>query len=205
MVSKEESILFSAEMLFAEKGFDGTSTREISKAANANISLIAYYFGSKEKLLERIFEYRIKESLDFALALMLREDLPAWQKLELLMDKFVERVRRLKYFYLLVQREKLNLSNPAIIEIIRNYHKEFLKIYQTILKEGNKKGVLKTNYSLELIHYTISGTLFTGINALELKKKSKDFTDKMEQKYYADLKKHLKILLKHLLGYEGKI
>ncbi|MEZ5037340.1 MAG: TetR/AcrR family transcriptional regulator [Chitinophagales bacterium] len=205
MVSKEESILFSAEMLFAEKGFDGTSTREISKAANANISLIAYYFGSKEKLLERIFEYRIKESLDFALALMLREDLSAWQKLELLMDKFVERVRRLKYFYLLVQREKLNLSNPAIIEIIRNYHKEFLKIYQTILKEGNKKGVLKTNYSLELIHYTISGTLFTGINALELKKKSKDFTDKMEQKYYADLKKHLKILLKHLLGYEGKI
>ena len=205
MVSKEESILFSAERLFAEKGFDGTSTREISKAADANISLIAYYFGSKEKLLERIFEYRIKESLDFALALMLREDLSAWQKLELLMDKFVERVRRLKYFYLLVQREKLNLSNPAIIEIIRNYHKEFLKIYQTILKEGNKKGVLKTNYSLELIHYTISGTLFTGINALELKKKSKDFTDKMEQKYYADLKKHLKILLKHLLGYEGKI
>ncbi|MCB0511700.1 MAG: TetR/AcrR family transcriptional regulator [Bacteroidetes bacterium] len=205
MVSKEESILFSAEMLFAEKGFDGTSTREISKAANANISLIAYYFGSKEKLLERIFEYRIKESLDFALALMLREDLSAWQKLELLIDKFVDRVRRLKYFYLLVQREKLNLSNPAIIEIIRNYHKEFLKIYQTILKEGNKKGVLKTNYSLELIHYTISGTLFTGINALELKKKSKDFTDKMEQKYYADLKKHLKILLKHLLGYEGKI
>ena len=205
MVSKEESILFSAEMLFAEKGFDGTSTREISKAADANISLIAYYFGSKEKLLESIFEYRIKESLDFALTLMLKEDLSAWQKLELLMDKFVERVRRLKYFYLLVQREKLNLSNPAIIEIIRNYHKEFLKIYQTILKEGNKKGVLKTNYSLELIHYTISGTLFTGINALELKKKSKDFTDKMEQKYYADLKKHLKILLKHLLGYEGKI
>lgn len=205
MVSKEESILFSAERLFAEKGFDGTSTREISKAADANISLIAYYFGSKEKLLESIFEYRIKESLDFALTLMLKEDLSAWQKLELLIDKFVDRVRRLKYFYLLVQREKLNLSNPAIIEIIRNYHKEFLKIYQTILKEGNKKGVLKTNYSLELIHYTISGTLFTGINALELKKKSKDFTDKMEQKYYSDLKKHLKILLKHLLGYEGKI
>ncbi|HNK90420.1 MAG TPA: TetR family transcriptional regulator [Chitinophagales bacterium] len=193
MVSKEESILFSAERLFAEKGFDGTSTREISKAADANISLIAYYFGSKEKLLESIFEYRIKESLDFALTLMLKEDLSAWQKLELLIDKFVDRVRRLKYFYLLVQREKLNLSNPAIIEIIRNYHKEFLKIYQTILKDGIKQGVLKTNYSLELIHFTISGTLFNSINALELKKTTIDFTDKMEQKYYSDLKKHLKI------------
>lgn len=52
MVSKEENILFAAEKLFAEKGFEGTSTREISKAANVNISMISYYFGSKEKLYE---------------------------------------------------------------------------------------------------------------------------------------------------------
>ena len=42
MISKEENILFAAEKLFAEKGFTGTSTREISKAANVNISMISY-------------------------------------------------------------------------------------------------------------------------------------------------------------------
>jgi AcrR family transcriptional regulator len=36
--------------LFGEKGFDGTSTRELAAAANANIGSIAYHFGSKEGL-----------------------------------------------------------------------------------------------------------------------------------------------------------
>ncbi len=51
MISKEENILFAAEKLFAEKGFEGTSTREIAKAANVNISMISYYFGSKENFM----------------------------------------------------------------------------------------------------------------------------------------------------------
>lgn len=36
--------------LFGQKGFDGTSTREIAAAANANIASIAYHFGGKEGL-----------------------------------------------------------------------------------------------------------------------------------------------------------
>lgn len=40
----------SALRLFGENGFDGTSTREIAKAAGANIGSIAYHFGGKERL-----------------------------------------------------------------------------------------------------------------------------------------------------------
>lgn len=36
--------------LFGQKGFDGTSTRDIAAAANANIGSIAYHFGGKEGL-----------------------------------------------------------------------------------------------------------------------------------------------------------
>jgi len=36
--------------LFGQNGFDGTSTREIAAAANANIASIAYHFGGKEGL-----------------------------------------------------------------------------------------------------------------------------------------------------------
>ena len=64
-ISKEENILFAAEKLFAKNGFGSTSTREICKEANVNISMISYYFGSKEKLYERIFEYRMNESVSF--------------------------------------------------------------------------------------------------------------------------------------------
>jgi TetR/AcrR family transcriptional regulator len=48
--SARAGILCAARSLFAEKGFDGTSTREIAARAGVNKRLVFYYFGSKEEL-----------------------------------------------------------------------------------------------------------------------------------------------------------
>jgi TetR/AcrR family transcriptional regulator, regulator of cefoperazone and chloramphenicol sensitivity len=45
-----QALIRTALKLFGSKGFDGTSTREIAAAANANIGSIAYHFGGKEGL-----------------------------------------------------------------------------------------------------------------------------------------------------------
>jgi len=42
---KQIQILQVTEKLFAEKGFDGTSIRDIAKQANINIAMVSYYFG----------------------------------------------------------------------------------------------------------------------------------------------------------------
>lgn len=44
------ALIRAALRLFGQKGFDGTSTRDIAAAANANIGSIAYHFGGKEGL-----------------------------------------------------------------------------------------------------------------------------------------------------------
>jgi len=44
------ALIRASLMLFGQKGFDGTSTRDIAAAANANIGSIAYHFGGKEGL-----------------------------------------------------------------------------------------------------------------------------------------------------------
>lgn len=44
------ALIEAALKLFGQKGFDGTSTREIAAAAGANIGSIAYHFGGKEGL-----------------------------------------------------------------------------------------------------------------------------------------------------------
>jgi len=49
---KQLGILLVAERLFADKGFHGTSVRDIAQEADVNIAMISYYFGSKDKLLE---------------------------------------------------------------------------------------------------------------------------------------------------------
>lgn len=50
-----ERLLLSALRLFAEQGYDRTSTREIAQAAQANVGAIAYYFGDKQGLYRAAF------------------------------------------------------------------------------------------------------------------------------------------------------
>ncbi|UCG79028.1 MAG: TetR family transcriptional regulator [Nitrospirota bacterium] len=52
-------ILDSAESLFSQKGFKGTSMREITSRADVNLASVNYHFGSKEALLEEVIKRRI--------------------------------------------------------------------------------------------------------------------------------------------------
>lgn len=50
----------TAERLFAQRGYDAVTLAEIRSAAGQhNASVITYYFGSKQKLLEAVLEHRL--------------------------------------------------------------------------------------------------------------------------------------------------
>ncbi|MCX4831350.1 TetR/AcrR family transcriptional regulator [Streptomyces sp. NBC_01016] len=61
-VSVKEQIILAAERLLAEHGLDGASLRQISAAAgNGNNTAVQYHFGSKQTLIQAIFEYRLRD------------------------------------------------------------------------------------------------------------------------------------------------
>jgi AcrR family transcriptional regulator len=49
-------IISAAEKLFASRGYDGTSTKDICDLAGVNIAAIHYHFGSKDQLFRHIIE-----------------------------------------------------------------------------------------------------------------------------------------------------
>lgn len=55
------SIIDAAERLFAERGYDGASVRDIAKAAGAQIASVSFHHGSKEALFQRVVERRASE------------------------------------------------------------------------------------------------------------------------------------------------
>jgi AcrR family transcriptional regulator len=61
----EKRILWVAERLFLEKGFNGTSTTEIAKAVGCNQALIHYYFRTKEKLFWDIFSPKMEQAVEY--------------------------------------------------------------------------------------------------------------------------------------------
>ena len=54
-----DRILDVAEQLFMAHGYEGTSLRVITNAAEVNLAAVNYHFGSKEALLREVFRRRL--------------------------------------------------------------------------------------------------------------------------------------------------
>lgn len=54
--NNRKKLLRAAAELFAEKGFDAVSTRDLCNKAEVNVAAISYYFGGKEGLYLEVFQ-----------------------------------------------------------------------------------------------------------------------------------------------------
>src|SRR4029453_3762817 len=52
-------ILDAAEELFMQHGFEGTSMRQLTAKAGANLAAVNYHFGSKDALMGAVFRRRL--------------------------------------------------------------------------------------------------------------------------------------------------
>lgn len=59
--STPERLVSTAERLFAERGIEAVSLRDITNACGANSAAIHYHFGSKDELVRAILEHRAAE------------------------------------------------------------------------------------------------------------------------------------------------
>ena len=156
---KQIEILQVAEQLFAEKGFDGTSIREISKIAKINIAMVSYYFGSKEKLLESLILFRTSD-LKLKLENLFDEKVSPLQKIEKFIAFYIEKVNGNKNMYQILNFEnstKKRVLDSAVFTAIKKGNLQTLK---NIIKEGQDALVFKKNVNVELITPTILGTYF---------------------------------------------
>ena len=114
-------ILAIAEDLFAELGFDATSTRLIAKEAGVNIAMLHYYFGGKEGLYLAILENHFTENR-VRLQNINNDNISSFEKLNLFIDSYVDNMKRTRSVHKLMYIE-MSLSlrsklNKQIIELL---------------------------------------------------------------------------------------
>lgn len=61
-------VLAAALEVFAERGFDGATLRDITETAGANIAAVNYYFRSKEELIRQVLEVYVRPIMAARLA-----------------------------------------------------------------------------------------------------------------------------------------
>src|SRR5690606_10728172 len=156
---KQLKILQTAEKFFAEKGFDGTSIRDIAKEAGVNIAMISYYFGSKEKMLEALVFSRMA-TLKLQLLSLLNEDLSPIAKIEKLVEIYIERISKNRGIYKIMYFELSRQNRTTCLEAFAEIKKNNLDAIGKIVGEGQEKGVFNKNVNVLLIPTTIFGTFF---------------------------------------------
>lgn len=201
---KQILILEVAEKLFAEKGFDGTSIRNISKDAKINIAMVSYYFGSKEKMLESLIYYRTS-NLRMQLDNLMNEQIGPMEKIEKLIDLYIERVTKYRCIYQIVHFELSSKKRTVNLKSFTEVKKRNLQSLETIISEGQQKGIFRKDINVALLPPTILGTFFHFQMNRPFYEDLLGFkTDADFENYiHTELRKHLQQTIKALLVYES--
>jgi AcrR family transcriptional regulator len=204
---KQIQIMEAAEELFAEKGFNGTSVREIAEKAHINLAMVSYYFGSKEKLLEAVFEYRgelIKLKLE---SIVEQPGLTALEKVYLLIDNYIEKIIRQQCFHKVLAREQVLNNAGHTAELIFQMKKRNQEIIARLIQEGQKKGEFKKNIDIPLMMATLIGTASNLITTKHYYRELSNLQSLSEPEFEKHIRKkltsHLKFLFKSILTNEA--
>ncbi|WP_229208735.1 TetR/AcrR family transcriptional regulator [Dyadobacter luticola] len=203
-------IIEVAEQLFAQKGFAGTSVRDIAQEADVNVSMISYYFGSKEKLIEALFQLRMNQSRSRLETLLMDEDLVPMQKINILIDSVIDRLMGNQCFHNIMLREQLSSERtPIISEYILSLKLRNMELMQRLINEGQDAGVFRKNIDMGLMSTTLYGTINYAIATQDFYKKINNLESMSEEDFQRYLKRklsqHLKSLFKSTVTNEHRI
>jgi Transcriptional regulator len=157
-IDKRAQILSVAEQLFADQGFDGTSVRDIAQAANVNLAMISYYFGSKEKLLVALIEDRAGYTLGILEELNRDQSLTPWGKIDRLIDFYVDKILNNYRFHCIMTQHNNRTRSQEIKDLIINIKLRNMEQVKKVITDGQRKGLFR-KVDIEFTIATIMGTL----------------------------------------------
>jgi len=140
--STEQLILQTAREIFIQKGLAGARMQDIADRAGFNKALVHYYFTSKEKLFELVFEQEFAQFFS-NLATIISAELPLFEKIESIVSLDIERMTQFP-----------GLPNFVLNEMSRNPDVIFKKLkkipiekvlggFQKQINSEVKKGTIK--------------------------------------------------------------
>jgi len=138
-----DRLLDVAERLFAERGFNAVSIRDITREAGANLGAINYHFGSKDGLIIAVLERRIAPLTDQRLKSLDAVDATAKTgrpELEAVLEAFfrpaVEQAMDPKlggHTLIKIMARLLVEPNPAVMTTVRRHFEPVVKRFDSAL------------------------------------------------------------------------
>src|SRR5467141_4404229 len=161
LASSRDRIREGAKALFAERGYEATTTAAICRLAGTSQSQLIKHFTNKQGVLEAIFEYAW-EQINPAIRLAIEKIPSSTDKLRIMIDmvlSFMEKDRELRTLFLLEGRR---IRGDGHMVVLVPGFLDFIKILDGVLKEMNARGELVPNVHPQAVRSVLMGA-FEGL------------------------------------------
>ena len=158
MASSRDRIRESAKTLFAERGFEDTTTAAICRLAGTSQSQLIKHFTDKQGVLAAIFEYAW-EQVNPAVRVATENITSPQEKLRVLIDMmlgFLEKDRALRSLFLLEGRR---IRGDGHMVVLVPGFLEFIKMVDGILKELAAQGAIAPQINLQAFRSALMGAV----------------------------------------------
>lgn len=153
---RKNEILDAAEVLFAEKGFDHTSTNEILEAVGIAKGTLYHHFKSKEDIMDAIIERQSEKMLSGARKIAEDRSIPVEERMfRVVMALRLEEINEQggKGMIEHLHRPQNALMHQKSKRIIMEQVPPILAI---VLKDGIEQGLFDTPYPLECMEMVVA-------------------------------------------------
>jgi AcrR family transcriptional regulator len=204
MKDKRTHIIETAMDLFAGKGYEGTSIREIAERASVNLAMVNYYFGSKEKLFENIVEYKSAVTRGLLDEILKNDKLSSIEKIYAIIDSYVEKLFIHRSFHRLIYQELILNQREELQNSIVNHLAPNSVIIKRIIETGIKNEEFKkvdVELTLASLMGTINQVLLSRKFCNKIMNKDDDYVPYDDIKFRKRVRNHLRQLMDaHLLN-----
>ena len=173
----QKRLLDAAEELYAQKGLDATSIRDITTKADRNLASVNYFFGNKYELYEELFRQRLREMRDTRLAgikaAMAGRSKPTLEKLlrayaVAFLEPFSDPQRSRRFMQLFARElvEKRLPRNMFLEEMAAPVMTALEEAIIALCPDLDKRDVQKSIHSIvgQLVHVLHIKTMFEGVS-----------------------------------------
>ena len=200
---KQIQIIETAERLFAERGYDGTSVRDIADEAGINVAMISYYFGSKEKLFESMVAQKASYTRGVLDEIVKNTALSDIEKIDAVIDTYVDRLFTNRVFHRVIHQELMLSQRESLQQSIADIIFPNSLLIKEILEEGTRKGNFK-KVDPPLVIATLVGTinqvLLSRKMCNKLLNKEASYIPYDDEQFVQRVRRHIKQLMRdHLL------
>lgn len=160
-LSSHDRILQSARTLFANQGYENTTTSQIARTAGTSESQLIKHFGSKEGLLEAIFDQGWQRLLPAVLPLLEKSPTP-FHKLAGLTDLMFQALEADQDMRALFLLEGRRIRRHGHVVVLTRGFTHMVTVVDSILQEMREAGQIREDMHLEAARSALMGA-FEGL------------------------------------------